>query len=190
MKPVVFNPMIEKLRGSLGGLVFRRYGDRTFLSRKPDMSHVEPSPAQRAMRDRFRQAVAYAHGAMSDPLTAQPYRQAAERAGSRAFVLAVGDYLAAPTIETIDLALYNGRPGDQIVIFAHDDFEVCTVTIRILDPSGRELESGPAQPGSFACGPWLYTAQRALASPGQVVVHAAAADRPGNCVESIVSKSL
>ncbi|MCP4599327.1 MAG: hypothetical protein GY847_02115, partial [Proteobacteria bacterium] len=55
MAKVKLNPVIEELRGQVGDLVFKRYGDRVVISKKPDMSNVKPSAAQSAHRERFRQ---------------------------------------------------------------------------------------------------------------------------------------
>ncbi len=47
------NPALERLRGQVGELVFKQYGDKLVVSRKPDMSRVKWSKAQRAGRERF-----------------------------------------------------------------------------------------------------------------------------------------
>ena len=43
----------------MGDLVFKRYGDEVLISRKPDSEGVEPTEAQLAHRERFRQAALY-----------------------------------------------------------------------------------------------------------------------------------
>ena len=48
MAQVKLNPILDELRGQLGEVVFKRYGDKTVISRKPDMSNVKPSEAQLA----------------------------------------------------------------------------------------------------------------------------------------------
>ena len=59
MAKVKLNPVLEQIRGQVGDLVFKRYGDETIISRKPDMSDREPSEAQLAAQNRFRQAALY-----------------------------------------------------------------------------------------------------------------------------------
>lgn len=59
MAKVKLNPILEQIRGQVGDLVFKRYGDETIISRKPDMSDLEPSAAQLAAQNRFRQAALY-----------------------------------------------------------------------------------------------------------------------------------
>jgi hypothetical protein len=59
MAKVRLNPILEQLRGQVGDLVFKRYGKRVIISRKPDVEGQEWSEAQTAHRERFRQAAIY-----------------------------------------------------------------------------------------------------------------------------------
>ena len=190
MKPVKFNPFLEALRGSFGDVVFRRFGQQVYLSHKPDMSGIRPSPAQLAHRERFRQAMLYAHRALSDPLTAAPYRHAVRQPNQRASALALADFMHAPVIDAVDLSDYSGRPGDPIVVHAHDDFEVLLVQVSLSDASGAQLETAPAAEQPAGSGRWVYTAHCPLAPGTRVRATASASDRPGNRVEHSVEKTL
>ena len=44
----------------LGDIVIKRYGDKTVVSKYPDMSNIIPSDSQKAKRSRFADAVSYA----------------------------------------------------------------------------------------------------------------------------------
>jgi len=93
MAKIKLNPIIEQARGQLGEMVFRRtHSGGTSLIRKPDMSKVVWSEAQTAHRERFKQAVASARAALTDPQVRAHYEQEAARKGKRAFDLAVSDY--------------------------------------------------------------------------------------------------
>jgi len=59
MAKVKLNPVLEQIRGQVGDLVFKRYGDRVVVSRKADLEGLEPSQAQLAQRERFREAAIY-----------------------------------------------------------------------------------------------------------------------------------
>ena len=48
MARVKLNPVLEHMRGDIGDLVFKKYGDKTIVSRKADLSGVKPSEAQQA----------------------------------------------------------------------------------------------------------------------------------------------
>jgi len=92
MTKVKLQPGIHSLWGRMGDLVFRR--SRTgeaHLSIVPDMSRVKWSAAQRAHRQRFKQAVTEAKAAFADPQVRARYEIAAKQAGKRPFDLAVSD---------------------------------------------------------------------------------------------------
>ena len=93
MTKIKLNPIIERARGQLGDMVFRRtHSGGMSLMRKPDMSNVVWSEAQMAHRERFKRAVASARAALADPQTRALYEQEAARKGKRAFDLAVSHY--------------------------------------------------------------------------------------------------
>lgn len=90
---VKFNKSIKAMWGRLDGLVFRRsYGGRVIVSASPDMSRVKWSEAQKAHRERFGEAVAYAKAAMADPQVRARYEAEAVPQGKRPFDTAVSDY--------------------------------------------------------------------------------------------------
>ena len=93
MAKVTLNPMFKDVHGRLGNFVFRRsHTGGTTLIRLADMSKVTWSEAQKAHRQRFKEAVAYARAAMIKPGTRVHYEQEALRLGKRPFDLAVSDY--------------------------------------------------------------------------------------------------
>ncbi len=87
------NPILKQLRGRVGDLVFRHYGDKVVVSRAPDFSNYRPTPAQRAQRKRFRAAVAYAQAVLKSTKTAAHYQRRARKEGGKAFTLAIRDYM-------------------------------------------------------------------------------------------------
>lgn len=92
MAKVTLHPMITRLQGKLGNMVFRRSHSGTLsATRVPDMSHVKWSPAQQEHRLRFKLAVAEAKAALADPVRRAHYEAAAAKAGKRPFDLAVSD---------------------------------------------------------------------------------------------------
>ena len=100
MAEVKLNSIIDSIQGELEGYVFRRTpSGRTFISKKPDMSGVKSSPAQKAHRENFKQAVAYAHLAKNDPEMWAFYEQAAKNAQSQPFRLAVSAYFRVQNLQ-------------------------------------------------------------------------------------------
>lgn len=177
MAKISLNPIMERFRGKLGDLVFRRYQNETVVCRRPDLSGVEPTPAQAAVKLRFRQAAAYASGVFADPLQKEVYQALAENRGIPAFALALTDFLKPPTIGALDLAGYAGRIGDVITVEASDDVEVTGVVVTVRDRNSAVIEQGAATKTGER---WQYTATTAVAAGESVTVEAAATDRPGH----------
>jgi len=93
MAKVVLNPVIKSIHGKLGDMVFRRSPTgKPTLIKLADMSNVKWSKAQKAHRQRFKEAVAYARTAMSNSQVRAVYEKLAKKQGKRPFDLAVSDY--------------------------------------------------------------------------------------------------
>jgi hypothetical protein len=93
MAKITVSSMFSDLYGKLGGFVFRRSRKgKTILSRRPNMSRVKWSKAQKEHRRRFRAAVAYARAAMKDPVKKAYYEQIALERDSIPFNMAVSEY--------------------------------------------------------------------------------------------------
>ena len=50
----------KKKNSKIGDIVIKQYGDKTVVSKYPDMSNIIPSDSQKQKRSRFAEAVAYA----------------------------------------------------------------------------------------------------------------------------------
>ena len=93
MAKVTLNPMLQSLHGRLGNVVFRRsYSGKMTVIKLADMSKVKWSAAQKAQRQRFKQANAYAKAAMAEPAVRAQYQQRAVALHKRPYHLAVSDY--------------------------------------------------------------------------------------------------
>jgi hypothetical protein len=93
MAKVNLSPLITGIKGRLGDVVFRvSQSGETFVTRSPDMSAVEWSPAQQDHRQRFKAAIAYAKAAMADPDARAVYEKQAAEGNRRPFQMAVSDY--------------------------------------------------------------------------------------------------
>lgn len=177
MARVKLNPIIDRVQGAFGDIVFRAYGRDTVISRRPGPSGLPPTPGQEAQRVRFRDASFYGRVVMEDPLARAFYEAIAKRRNQPVFSVIVGDFLNAPVVDEIDVSAYAGAIGDPVVVRAHDDVEVVGVQVTLTDAAGTELETGPATADEWR---WRYVAQTAVASGTTVTVTAVATDRPGN----------
>jgi len=190
MARVKTNPIIEQVRGAVGELVFRRYGDDVIVSRKADPSEKEPTEAQAAQREQFRQATLYGKMVMADPATKAIYDVAAKAKGIPVFSLTIADFFNAPSVDQVDMSGYGGRVGDEIVVGARDDFEVVGVTVEIANANGQVIETGAASETPVKSGRWVYAAKQAAPTGTQVRVSVTPVDRPGHTTTQTVTKAL
>ena len=184
MAKVRLNPILEQIRGQVGDLVFKRYGKEVIISRKPDLSGVEPSQAQLAARERFRQATLFGKMVMADPETKAIYEEAAKAKGKPVFSLTVADFFNAPSVDEVDLSGYAGAVGDEIVVRASDDFDVVGVGMTLTDAGGNPIESGEAVETPAESGRWVYAATAAVDTGATVRIAVTATDRPGSVAEA------
>ena len=98
MTKVVLQPGLKELRGKMGDWTYRRmYGKQTIM-KTPDMSNVKWSKAQKASRERFAKAIAYARQAMADPQVRAHYEKVGKKANRQPFRVAVSDFLAGKNL--------------------------------------------------------------------------------------------
>jgi hypothetical protein len=187
---VKLNPMFDQVSGQLGDVVFREVRGQTVAGRKPTINSSEPSPQQAQHRERFRQAVLYGKFAMADESTREVYEQAAIGKDVPVFALTVADFLNAPSIDAIDLSLYNGQAGNPIYITTSDDFGVVSVSVTVRNNEGGVLESGQAAESVAGSGRWAFTSSAAIAAGNEVNVQVAATDRPGGVAVETASKMI
>ena len=93
MAKVTLPSWITGIKGRLGDVVFRvSQNGETYITRSPDMSAVEWSPAQQEHRQRFKAAIAYARAAMAHPDVRAIYEKRAAEGNRRPFQTAVSDF--------------------------------------------------------------------------------------------------
>jgi len=180
MTKMKVHPIIEQMSGKMGDLVFKKYGETVIVARAPDMSKREFSSGQLAAQERFRRAAQYGKLALAQPAVRTAYQAAAHESGAPLFSLVVADFFKAPVVDEVDVEGYTGQAGETIVILAHDDFEVISVTVSIRDAGGQAVESGVATQNPPNSGRWVYTTRQTVANLTGTTVTATAGDRPGN----------
>lgn len=92
MAIATLNPSYPRLRGKVGGLVFKHYRDKVVVTRAPTFSG-EWSAVQRAGRIRFANASAYARRVQADPLLREKYATIALQRGLTIRSAAISAYL-------------------------------------------------------------------------------------------------
>ena len=179
MAKVKLNPALEQIRGQIGDLVFKRFGEEVIVGRKPDFDDRPPTPGQAAHRERFKLAALYGHTALADPVTKSLYEAKAKAEGQPVFSLIIADFFHAPVISEIDLSHYTGHANQPIRITASDDFEVVNVAVRITNTNNDVVEEGAAVHNS-SNGAWTYQTTTELPADERVSIEVSATDRPGN----------
>lgn len=190
MAKVKLNPVLEQIRGQVGDLVFKHYGDEMVVGRKPDRSGIQPTEAQLEHQERFRQAVLYGQLVMADPQKKALYGKASKATGKPLFSLTVADFFNAPVVDEVDLSAYAGDAGDPIKVRAHDDFKVASVHISVSDANGQSFENGEALETPANSGSWVYATTTAVPAGTHVRIAVTASDQPGGTGEATAEKSL
>ena len=98
MPKVRLHPPVKSMSGKMGIYTYRvMYGKQTIM-KTPDMSRVKWSKAQKASRERFREAIRYAKQAMADPQVRAHYEKVGKKANRQPFRVAVSDFLAGKNL--------------------------------------------------------------------------------------------
>ncbi len=190
MAKLTNSPLLQCIRGKIGDFYFRTIRGNSYIACCPKTTGRRTA-LQTAQQNRFREATKYAKSKMNDPKMKQLYETGLTDKKHNAYLVAVSDYLNAPTVIEIDTTYYHGRVGDVIPINASDDFDVTRVQVMIKDKEGREIESGEATRDLAYRFHWKYgcrSKNRALAG---TTVSATAFDLPGNqgSLEKVVEHS-
>ncbi|TCC93856.1 hypothetical protein EZ428_03540 [Pedobacter frigiditerrae] len=67
------NIVTETLSGKVGNIIFKNYGNKTVISKHPDMSKVVKTERQKENQLQFKAAQAYAKSILSDPEKKQAF---------------------------------------------------------------------------------------------------------------------
>ena len=93
MLKVRYKGMVLDIRGTMDNMVFKRSPrGKTIVTKKPDMSKVKWSKAQKDHRKKMRRANDYAAAAMADPTVSAIYEKIARKEHRQPFRVAVSDY--------------------------------------------------------------------------------------------------
>jgi hypothetical protein len=90
---IASNFISKGLSGKIGKeLVFKKYKDKTVVSKYPDMTNIAPSASQQQKRNKFAEAVVYAKKINDDPIQKGIYLKKIPK-GKRVFNFALAEYL-------------------------------------------------------------------------------------------------
>ena len=115
MAKVELNPIFDSVRGKVGDLVLKQYGDSVVMARAGG-SGQPVSTAQLAHQERFRAATRYGKLALMDAPTRALYQAQAQARNLPVFAVMVADFFNAPTILNVDATAYTGAAGSQVLV--------------------------------------------------------------------------
>jgi hypothetical protein len=93
MAQSVSSVILHNMHGQIGKqIVVKQYGDKTVITKYPDMSGVKPSKLQKQTRKKFALAIAYAQSIIQDPTRKAAYAKKLKR-GARVYNAAIKEYL-------------------------------------------------------------------------------------------------
>ncbi|MBC8082056.1 MAG: hypothetical protein H7Z21_02490 [Hymenobacter sp.] len=174
------NALTQGLSGKVSGLVFRQNANGTVsVGDAPRPSTKAPTAGALAQRQKFQQAAFYGRTVQQDPAQKAAYEAGVDANATSAYIVAVADYLNAPSIRQVDFAAYRGQPGDVITIQATDDFALAQVRVQIQNPDGTLVEEGAAtaEPDGFT---FRYAATAANPALAGDKITVTVTDTPGN----------
>ena len=160
-------------------MVFRTVRGQMQMANKPARRRTL-SEKQAAVQLKFQEASQYANRQVAQEASNTLYEGGITDKKHTAYIVAVSDYLNAPTVHYIEALGYRGNVGDTIVVKATDDFMVVAVKIVITGSDGNLIEEGEAGPDLEKINLWTYKATVANPSAAGTTIRAVAFDRPGN----------
>ena len=93
MPRVRLSPVVEEIHGTLYDVVFKKSPKGNMIvTKRPDMSRVKWSNAQKKQRQRMAKASKYAKAALADPQVRAIYEQRAAIEEKRPYYVALSDY--------------------------------------------------------------------------------------------------
>ena len=158
-------------------LVFRQLNDKTVATKRA-VRVAEYSDKQKGIWAKFKQAAAYAKGAISDPIVKAAYKALAPN-GQSAYNMAFADFFTPPVVDEPDTSAYTGAVGGKIKVPVTDDYKVVSVEVKISKADGTLIENGPAIADVDGLH-WIYTATQANAALAGTKITVTAKDVPAN----------
>jgi hypothetical protein len=181
---ISFNNVITKeYSGRVGDIVFRNYGGKSVMSKRPDCSKVIKTARQIEFMNRFAKAVKYGQYVIKNQELSNYYRK--KRPDLSPYHAGISDFQSRPVIECVDVSGYQGLPGNVVTVSVWDRWSIEGVDMVIFNALGEIIEYGAAVPGKFSGNAeWDYKATVENVDYKSCRIHVRAKDLPGNVVES------
>ncbi len=136
------NPLTLGYRGMFAdSMVYRMVGEKSIMSKPPNVSRVVWSKAQKDNRVRFQLAVNWAKNQLVDENKRRHYLRRA-KSGQNAMNVAIGDYMRNLRVMEADWSGCRGVAGDMIRVALGKRYVASAVRFTLSGPRGEVLQSG------------------------------------------------
>ncbi len=180
MAKVSLNALTSHLRGRVGDLVFKRYGDRLVVTRVPQFKKKRTlSKGEQSRQKKFAAANRYALGVLNDPKRRAAYAALAKKSGRSIQLAAISDFLTVPVIHGVEARRFHGNAGDEILIDTDNGLKVSELQVAIRGERGKIVEEGMAE---SVRGVWTYAAKLPYPPDSRLTLDVIARDRAGHTV--------
>jgi hypothetical protein len=146
----------ESLSGTVDGLSFKKYKDKTVVTRKP-AKRKKDSPLQKLSINRFAEASRYARTILRDPVKREYYRKLAVKLEKHsAYNVIISEFMLNISIDTKSIKASPAKNQKRIVITAtKEKYRVKEVALKVISATGKTIATGKANPINST--DWAYT---------------------------------
>lgn len=168
-----------KIRGKLGAVIYKWYGNKCVVQKLPARRKRRQTPRLKASHANMAAASVYADRVQVDPEAFAFYQTHARKRRITVRSLAMSDFMRDPAVSFSAVAYVTGRIGDTVWVDTEDLFRVTSVQVSICDAGGRLMESGMAARRKKA---FTYSLQNGYAQGQCITIEAVARTRAGRRV--------
>ena len=165
MALVEYNPVIESFRGQIGNLIFKKSKGKNHVSLAPGLVNREwDSKAAR-----------------------KPFHIVLAQRDTPTLDVTMTNSFTRQYIEGVDLSLYNGCAGSELVFRGRSDLEAEDISVAISSDNGCLIEKGTAVPSAGVAGRWFFTTRETIPVGTEISVAVTARQKPDTaCLSALL----
>ncbi|MBT1684989.1 hypothetical protein [Dawidia soli] len=164
MAVVVGDSPLKDISGTIDELVFKKYKDKTVVTRRPSRSRKKNSPLQQLSCSRFKEASRYARSILRDPVKREHYRKLAVKLKKHcAYNVIISEYMLRVSIEAKDVKASTRGRARIVLTATKKGFKVKQVDVKLTSSTGAVLSSGQAR--QINSTDWVYTSNMPFSHP-------------------------
>ena len=138
---------LRHLRGRVGDLIYKWYGDRLVITKVPKRSKKKPTAKKRASCNHFSLASDYAEESRENPVLWAVYVAAAKPRRIPPRSMAIADFRARPKIDRLSAHLFEPKLVVSVSVIEPFRGKINALEVVLRDAAGKRLLSAPAKRG-------------------------------------------